>query len=172
MYGRHEDEAPLDVLADILGGGKTSLFYKNLVKEGMAVQAVVSHPCRELACEFQLLALANPAKITSLSTLQNVLNETLKEFETRGVTADDLARTKGQIEARTVFGLQSVSGKVSALAANETFYQTPDLIAEDIARYNAVTAEDVMRVYNKYIKDANSVVLSVVLQRAGSACCG
>ncbi|MGK0528071.1 MAG: zinc protease, partial [Alteromonadales bacterium] len=162
VYGRHEDEAPLDVLADILGGGKTSLFYKNLVKEGMAVQAVVSHPCRELACEFQLLALANPAKITSLSTLQNGLNETLKEFETRGVTADDLARTKGQIEARTVFGLQSVSGKVSALAANETFYQTPDLIAEDIARYNAVTAEDVMRVYNKYIKDANSVVLSVV----------
>ena len=162
VYGRHEDEAPLDVLADILGGGKTSLFYKNLVKEGMAVQAVVSHPCRELACEFQLLALANPAKITSLSTLQEVLNQTLKEFETRGVTADDLARTKGQIEARTVFGLQSVSGKVSALAANETFYQTPDLIAEDIERYNAVTADDVMRVYNKYIKDANSVVLSVV----------
>ncbi len=162
VYGRHEDEAPLDVLADILGGGKTSLFYKNLVKEGMAVQAVVSHPCRELACEFQLLALANPAKITSLSTLENVLNETLKEFETRGVTPDDLARTKGQIEARTVFGLQSVSGKVSALAANETFYQTPDLIAEDIERYNAVTADDVMRVYNKYIKDANSVVLSVV----------
>ncbi len=162
VYGRHEDEAPLDVLADILGGGKTSLFYKNLVKESMAVQAVVSHPCRELACEFQLLALANPAKITSLSTLQNVLNETLKEFETRGVTTDDLARTKGKIEARTVFGLQSVSGKVSALAANETFYQTPDLIAEDIERYNAVTAEDIMRVYNKYIKDANSVVLSVV----------
>tara|TARA_Y100000780_G_scaffold199238_1_gene190588 strand:+ start:2841 stop:5678 length:2838 start_codon:yes stop_codon:yes gene_type:complete len=162
VYGRHEDEAPLDVLADILGGGKTSLFYKNLVKEGMAVQAVVSHPCRELACEFQVLALANPAKITSLSTLQEVLNQTLKEFETRGVTADDLARTKGQIEARTVFGLQSVSGKVSALAANETFYQTPDLIAEDIERYNAVTADDVMRVYNKYIKDANSVVLSVV----------
>ncbi|GFD72927.1 M16 family metallopeptidase [Alteromonas marina] len=162
VYGRHEDEAPLDVLADILGGGKTSLFYKNLVKEGIAVQAVVSHPCRELACEFQLLALANPAKITSLLTLQNVLNETLKEFEQRGVTSDDLARTKGQIEARTVFGLQSVSGKVSALAANETFYQTPDLIAEDIERYNAVTAEDVMRVYKKYIKDANSVVLSVV----------
>ena len=162
VFGRHEDEAPLDVLADILGGGKTSLFYKNLVKEGIAVQAVVSHPCRELACEFQLLALANPAKITSLSTLQNVLNETLKEFEQRGVTSDDLARTKGQIEARTVFGLQSVSGKVSALAANETFYQTPDLIAEDIERYNAVTAEDVMRVYKKYIKDANSVVLSVV----------
>ena len=31
VYARHPDEAPLDVLADILGGGKTSLFYKNLV---------------------------------------------------------------------------------------------------------------------------------------------
>lgn len=162
VYARHEDEAPLDVLADILGGGKTSLFYKNLVKEGMAVQAVVSHPCRELSCEFQLLALANPAKVTSLTTLQKIVDDTLKEFETRGVTADDLARTKGQIEARTVFGLQSVAGKVSALAANETFHQTPDLIADDIARYNAVTGEDVMRVYNKYVKGASRIVLSVV----------
>lgn len=162
VYARHEDEAPLDVLADILGGGKTSLFYKNLVKQGMAVQAVVSHPCRELACEFQLLALANPSKVSQLAQLQDILEATLAEFETRGVTSDDLARTKGQIEARTVFGLQSVSGKVSELAANETFHQTPDLIAQDIARYNAVTAEDVMRVYKQYIKDAHSVVLSVV----------
>lgn len=162
VYARHVDEAPLDVLANILGGGKTSLFYKNLVKQGMAVQAAVSHPCRELACEFQLLALANPAKVTSLATLHQALNDTLKEFETRGVTADDLARTKGQLESRTVFGLQSVSGKVSALAANETYYNTPDLIEEDIARYNSVTASDIMRVYNDYIKEANSVVLSVV----------
>ncbi|MEC8375601.1 MAG: insulinase family protein [Pseudomonadota bacterium] len=162
VYARHEDEAPLDVLSDILGGGKTSLFYKNLVKEGLAVQAVVSHPCRELACEFQLLALGNPAKMQSLATLEKVMADTLNEFEARGVMPDDLARTKGQIEARTVFGLQSVSGKVSALAAGETFHQTPDLIADDIARYNAVTAQDVMRVYKKYIKDANSVVLSVV----------
>lgn len=162
VHVRHPDEAPLDVLANILGGGKTSLFYKNLVKQGIAVQAAVSHPCRELACEFQLLALANPSKVTSLGTLQQALNDTLKEFENRGVTVDDLARTKGQLESTTVFGLQSVSGKVSALAANETFHNTPDLIAEDIARYNGVTASDIMRVYNTYIKNANSVILSVV----------
>jgi len=162
VYARHPDEAPLDVLSNILGGGKTSLFYKNLVKQGMAVQAVVSHPCRELACEFQLLALANPAKVTSLSELQKVIGATLEEFEARGVTPDDLARTKGSIEASTVFGLQSVAGKVTTLANNEVFHQQPDLVAEDIERYNGVTAEDVMRVFNTYIKDANSVVLSVV----------
>ncbi|WP_421133993.1 M16 family metallopeptidase [Alteromonas sp. A079] len=162
VYARHPDEAPLDVLSDILGGGKTSLFYKNLVKEGMAVQAAVSHPCRELACEFQLLALANPAKVASLSELQSVIENTLEEFESRGVTQDDITRTKASIEASTVYGLQSVSGKVSALAANETFHGTPDLVAEDIARYNAVTAEDIMRVYHQYVKDKHSIILSVV----------
>ncbi|MCU7555111.1 insulinase family protein [Alteromonas sp. ASW11-19] len=162
VYARHPDEAPLDVLSDILGGGKASLFYKHLVKAGIAVQAGVSHPCRELACEFQMIALANPAKTQDLAALHKAIEATLKDFEQRGVTADDLARTKAGIEASTVFGLQSVAGKVSLLASNETFEGEPDLVAEDIRRYNAVTAEDVMRVYRKYIKDANAVVLSVV----------
>ncbi|MCW8093121.1 M16 family metallopeptidase [Alteromonas sp. ASW11-130] len=162
VYARHPDEAPLDVLSDILGAGKTSLFYKNLVKAGMAVQAGVSHPCRELACEFQLLALANPASGANLKKLNEVIKRTLAEFEQRGVTADDLQRTKASIEMATVYGLQSVAGKVSTLAANETFEGEPDLVAEDIERYSNVTAEDVMRVYSQYIKGQNAVVLSVV----------
>lgn len=162
VYARHPDEAPLDVLSDILGGGKTSLFYKNLVKSGVAVQAGVSHPCRELACEFQLIALANPAVSGSLADLDRAISDTLKEFEKRGVMPDDLARTKASIEASTVFGLQSVAGKASLLASNETFEGQPDLVAEDLRRYLSVTAEDVMRVYRKYIKGQSAVVLSVV----------
>lgn len=162
VYVRHPDEAPLDVLSDILGGGKTSLFYKNLVKDNHAVQAVVSHPCRELSCEFQLIALANPAKSTKLAELQQRIQESLLEFESRGVNADDLARTKAGIESSTIFGLQSVSGKVSTLAANETFDGQPDMVDYDLQRYGNVTAEDVMRVYRKYIKDKAKVVLSIV----------
>ncbi|MEG3767622.1 pitrilysin family protein [Alteromonas sp. 14N.309.X.WAT.G.H12] len=164
VYARHPDEAPLDVLADILGGGKTSLFYKNLVKEGLAVQASVGHPCKELACEFQLLALANPQRISNLSTLNELIEKTLAEFEVRGVQDDDLARTKAGIEASTIFSLQSVAGKVSALASNETFYGKADLVAADLHRYSDVTAEDVMRVYHKYIKGKHAVTLSIVPQ--------
>ena len=164
VYARHPDEAPLDVLANILGSGKTSLLYKNMVKSGQAVQAAVNHPCRELACEFQLLALANPASTPDLAKLNTVINQTLEEFEARGVKPDDLQRVKASIESSTVFGLQSVAGKVSKLAAGETFHDKPDLVKEDIERYNAVTAADVMRVYRKYIKNSAGVVLSVVPQ--------
>ena len=162
VYVRHEDEAPLDVLSNILGAGKTSLFYKNLVKDGYAVQAMVSHPCQELACEFQLIALANPQNSTNLSELYARFEQTLAEFEKRGVNEDDLNRTKVGIESSTIFGLQSVSGKVSTLASNQTFDGEPDMVQYDLDRYNAVTAKDVMRVYQRYIKDKPSVVLSIV----------
>lgn len=162
VYVRHPDEAPLDVLSNILGGGKTSLFYKNMVKDNHAVQAIVSHPCRELACEFQLIALANPARSSQLSELHAKIEATLTEFESRGVMQDDLDKVKASIEASTIFGLQSVSGKVSTLASNELFDQQPDMVQFDLNRYNNVTADDVMRVYKKYIKNKHKVVLSIV----------
>jgi zinc protease len=162
VYVRHADEAPLDVLSNILGGGKTSLFYKNLVKNGDAVQALVSHPCQELACEFQLIALANPAKKPKLADILLRFEQTLTEFEQRGVNEDDLNRTKAGIESSTIFGLQSVSGKVSTLASNQIYNNQPDMVQYDLDRYNSVTAQDVMRVFQTYIKDKPKVVLSIV----------
>ena len=159
---RHEDEAPLDVLSSILGGGKTSLLYKNLVKNQIAVQASVSHPCAELACTFNLLALPHPASGKSLADIEKIIRDSLVEFEQRGVQDDDLAKVKAEMESRFIFGLQSVSGKVSQLAANQTFTGNPNYIEQDIKRYASVTKEDVMRVFNRYIKNKHAVIMSVV----------
>lgn len=52
---RHPDEAPLDVLANILGGGKSSIFYKNFVKSQLAQFAYVANPCEELAGNFLIM---------------------------------------------------------------------------------------------------------------------
>ncbi|MDO6641091.1 pitrilysin family protein [Shewanella sp. 5_MG-2023] len=166
VYARHKDEAALDLLANILGGGKTSLLYKNLVKDGYAVQASVGHPCQELACSLTLYALANPASGATLATLEQKINDSIKEFEQRGVTDDDLQKVKVQFEADTIFGMQSVKGKVSTLAYNQTFFDNPDMVASDLARYASVTKDDVMRVFNTYIKDKPMVVMSVVPEGA------
>jgi zinc protease len=159
---KHADEAPLDLLSSILGDGKTSLFYKNLVKNQLAVQASTSHPCAELACTFNLLALPNPAAGKTLADLEKVIRDTLVEFEHRGVKDDDLSKAKAQMEAGFVFGLQSVAGKVSQLASNQTFTQNPNDIAQDIKRYANVSKADVMRVYRQYIKGKHGVIMSIV----------
>lgn len=162
VIARHEDEAPLDLLTQILGGGKTSLFYKNLVKNQFAVQASVSHPCGELGCTFNMFALPNPESGKSLAALEKIMRDTLIEFEKRGVVPDDLAKAKAQMEARFIFGLQSVDGKVGQLAANQTFTGNPNYIEKDITRYLNVTKQDVERVFKQYIKDNYAVVMSIV----------
>ncbi len=159
---RHADEAPLDLLAEILGGGKTSIFYKNMVKNQLAVNAGVSHPCAELACTFNMFALPHPASGKSLADLEKIMRDSLLEFEKRGVEPDDLKKAKAKMEANFIFGLQSVRGKVSQLAANETFTGNPNYIEEDIARYANVTKEDVDRVFKQYIKGHHAVIMSVV----------
>ena len=159
---RHEDEAPLDVLSSILGSGKTSLLYKNLVKNSLAVQASVSHPCAELACTFNLLALPHPASGKNLGDIEQIIRDTLIEFEQRGVQDDDLLKVKAGMEANYIFGLQSVQGKVTTLAANQTFTGDPNYIEKDIARYANVTKADVMRVFKQYIKNKHAVIMSIV----------
>jgi len=162
VSGRHPDEAPLDLLSQILGGGKTSLLYKNLVKNQLAVQASVSHPCAEIACTFNMFALPHPASGKTLADLEKIMRDTLVEFEKRGVEPDDLKKAKAQMEAQFIFGLQSVSGKVSQLAANQTFTGNPNYIEQNIARYANVTKEDVDRVFKQYIKGHHAVIMSVV----------
>ena len=158
----HPDEAPLDVLYSILGSGRTSLLYKNLVRNGLAVNASAGHGCAELACRFTLTAQPNPTSGSSLADLERIMRESLDEFEERGVLEDDLIRMKSDVVSGSIFGLESVRGKVSSLAYFATFAESPDYFAEEIARYERVTADDVMRVYRQYIEGRPAVIVSVV----------
>lgn len=166
VHLNHPDEAPLDVLMSILGSGKTSLLYKNMVKNGKAVQANANHGCGELSCQFTLLALPTPGN--SLTELETIIRASLAEFESKGgATTDDIERVKAGIVSSMVYGLESVSGKVSQLAAYQTYRNNPNAIGDDIARYENVSQDDVMRVYKKYIKDKHGVIMSIVPKGQG-----
>ncbi|MCY4014947.1 MAG: pitrilysin family protein [Gammaproteobacteria bacterium] len=162
VYLYHEDEAPLDVLMFILGQGETSLLYKNMVKNQIAVQAQATHGCQELSCQFAVLALPNPAAGKTLADLERIVRESLAEFEARGITDDDLLRTKMTIVSQKIYSLESVAGKVSQLAAYQYLTGNPDFAPRDVARYENVTKDDVMRVYEQYIKDKPAVIMSIV----------
>ena len=86
----------------------------------------------------------------------------LDSFEARGVTDDDITKFKGGMESSLINGLQSVSGKVSQLAAFETFTGNPNKMADLLKMYQSRYQRRCDAVYNKYIKDKNAVVLSIV----------
>lgn len=156
---RHKDEAALDALADILSGGKSSIFYQNFVKSGMAQFASVFHPTDELAGNFSINVRTFPNK--TLSQMDSLVKASLLQFEKRGVTDDDLIKFKASRETDLINSLSSVQGKGTRLASYQTFTGNPNYIKKEIEATNSVTKEDVMRVYNTYIKNKYAVVLSI-----------
>ncbi|MBO3273234.1 M16 family metallopeptidase [Hymenobacter defluvii] len=156
----HPDEVALDAMAEIIGGGKTSLVYKNLVKAQKAVQAQAYQSNSELAGEFVMLAISYPGK--GLDSTQALFRKTLTEFEKTGVTDEQVARFKASTEANVVNSLSSVAGKVSQLAAYQTYEGNPNQLPVEMRRLRAVTKADVQRVYDKYIRGKHAVILSVL----------
>ena len=155
-----KDMAALDCLAEILGQGNNSILYQELVKKQLALSASASHSNSELSGEFFFQIVPYPGK--SLASMFYLLDQALLAFEKRGVTDEDIAKFKGQQESQVINSLQSVSGKVAQLAAYQTFTGNPNMIGKELAMVRAVTKEDVMRVYNQYIRKKHPVVLSVL----------
>jgi zinc protease len=154
------DQAALACLAQVIGQGNNSVLYQELVKKQLALQASCFSGLSELSGSFTFQIVPFPGK--PLSNMYFLLDQALAEFEKRGITDDDIAKFKGGYESQLINGLQAVSGKVSQLAAFETFTGNPNMIGELLKRYQAVTKEDVMRVYNKYIKHQHSLNVSVL----------
>jgi zinc protease len=94
--------------------------------------------------------------------MESLLRASLDSFEKRGVTEEDILRFKGTNESGFIYALQSVQGKVNQLASFQTLTGDPKLMTQELRMYNAVTREDVMRVYNQYIKNSHAVILSVL----------
>lgn len=155
----HPDEAPLDLLCNALSGSKTSLFHQRFVKSQKAVQANASNPCSELAGQIQITVIGYQNE--PLAGMEELIRTTLTEFDKRGVSDDDLIMFKAGFESEMINSLSSIKGKASTLASNQIFRGNPNQAQNDIDRYNKVTKEDVMRVYNTYIKNKPSVILSV-----------
>lgn len=156
----HEDEAALDCLAEILGQGKTSIFYKNLVKAQKALNASAFNSTSELAGEFSISVMPLPGK--SLKEMVELIDASFAEFEKRGVTDEDVQMFKAGHISSTINRLGSVSGKVSQLAYFQTFAGNPNKLTDELKAIQKVTKEDVMRVYNKYIKGKHRLIVSTV----------
>ena len=155
-----EDMAALQCLAQVLGQGKNSVLYQQLVKKKLAYQANASSQLSELSGEFYFQLVPMPGK--TLAQMDSLFRVSLNEFEKRGVIDDDIAKFKGGVEAQQINGLQSVAGKVSQLAQFQTFTGNPNKVADLLKMYTSLTKEDVMNAYSKYIKGKHAVFVSVL----------
>jgi zinc protease len=158
-----KDMAAIACLAQVLGQGKNSILYQELVKTQKVLNASCFSSFSELAGELSFSVTPFAGK--SLSNADSLLKQAFVTFEKRGVTDDDVEKFKGAIESQFINGLQSVSGKVSQLAAFQTFTGNPNRIGIQLEMYRAVTKEAVLEAYNKYVKNKYSTTVSVLVKQ-------
>lgn len=164
----HRDEAALDILAEVLGGGRNSVFYQRMVKSKFALQASVANPCRQLAGEFQFQVAPNPRNVYDMApgVMQTMVYDSIKAiingFDVlRDIDDTDLLRIKADFEARYVNVMESVRGKATTLTGWEMNLGKTFNVQDEIDRYQKVTKNDLKRVFEKYIKNKNALVTLV-----------
>ena len=160
----HRDEAALDLLGIMMGGGNNSIFYKKFVKDKKAIQAVVNHQSNELAGEFQIQIIAYPPDDFNLeklfTDLDGLVKTTIDDFEKTEITDDALQRAKAQVETMEYSGMSTVFEANMRIATWERLLGHGSTISDEIDRYNRVTKEDISRVFNKYIKGSGAAIVN------------
>ncbi len=156
-----KDSYALSVLTTYLSEGKKAPLNAILVDTlQLATNPSMRYSGSELAGEVSLSVRANAG--VDLDSVYSGIENAFSLFETKGISAQDLERIKATQETRFYNGLSSVLGKGFQLAQYQIFAGNPGYINEDIQYIQAVTAEDVMSAYTKYIKGKNYVVTSFV----------
>ena len=147
-YGK--DDAVLDVLSDILSGSKNSRLYKNLVFEKEIAQDVsVFQYSGKLTGSFIIITTAKPG-IHSEQLKDEIFNE-LDNIKKNKVTEKELTKSRNGIKSSFIYSLQNIDSIADQLNSYNYFMNEPNYFAEDLQRYENVSADSISSCIEKYL---------------------
>ena len=160
------DDAELDLVADVLAGGKTSRLYRALVYEQrVATEVAASQNSRELSGYFQVVATAAPGR--TLAELEAAIVREMDRVRAEGPTDGEIERGVAQAEAHFISRLQTVGGfggKSDQLNAYHVFLGDASFFDRDLARYRSAGSESITRAARTWLRPEGRVAISVVPQ--------
>jgi zinc protease len=138
-------DAELDVVADLLAGGKNARLYKRLVYDMQIAQDVSAFQgSAALSSSFQIIATARPGH--TIAELQQVIDEELRKLQREDPAAREIERSVNTIEASFFNRMERLGGfGGKADQINGYFSETgdPDWFNEDLNRYRALSPSDI-----------------------------
>ena len=157
-------DAALDVVADILAGGKNSRLYKRLVYDLQAAQDVSARQSSgQLASYFQIEVTPRPGH--TIGEMQKIVDEEIARLQQEAPTAHELDRSLNQIESSFYNRMERVGGfggKADQLNAYYTETGDPDWFNEDLGRYRALSTSDIRAAAVSFLPSDRRIELTVV----------
>src|ERR1700749_2134970 len=151
------ENAALDVLAQLMGGGSNSYLYRRLVVDHpLAVNAGAGYQGTSLDAT-QFTISASPRSGVSFAQVEQAIDEVIADITQNGVRSEDLERVKTQLIAETIYAQDNQA----TLARWYGGAMTTGLSIEEIRswpeRIRAVTADQVRDAAQKWLDKKRSV---------------
>jgi zinc protease len=145
-------DAELDVVSQILAGGKNSRLYKRLVYDLQIAQDVsASQQSQQLGSQFEIVVTARPvaAGTTTASVvdrIRGIVDEEIARLQQAPPERRELDRALNQIESSFYDRMERVEGFSGVGDQLNGYYMAtgnPDYFNEDLARYRALAVSDI-----------------------------
>jgi zinc protease len=157
-------DADADIAAHVLGSGKSSRMYRELVyKQQIAQSADCYDNSLALASPFECEFIAKPG--VTPEKLEAEAEKIIDEFAAKGPTAEEVEWARNKIETGIISGLQRLGG-FGGVADELNYYNQytgdPGYLPKDLARYDAVNPASVQKVAMATLgKDQRVVVYGI-----------
>jgi len=154
----------LEVLANILDGGDSARFAKNLVR-GKEVAASAGSGYYGYGRLDNLLVITGvPAKGVETSTLKKALLDEVEILKTELVSEAELKRVKAQVIAGEVFERDSIEHMATLLGSLESVGLGHKYMDQYVPGVLAVTAKQIQEVAKKYLIENHLTVAELIPQ--------
>jgi len=90
---------------------------------------------------------------------EKAFNAELNKFLKDGATAEELAKAKNRFLTGKLMERETNNGKASALGEAAVLYGDPNRVNTDLAKLQAVTAEQVKEALHRYLTNKKKVVI-------------
>ncbi|MDE1170947.1 MAG: pitrilysin family protein [Verrucomicrobium sp.] len=158
----HPDIPALQLLAVILGGGRSSLLHQLLVeKEGLAEEVDAFAYAPGQAGLFGVDARCQPQNGDKVAAR---LREELQRFAEKGPSQAELDRAQRLCLTQQIQQLKSMSGKASAIGGGWRVARDPRLSQTFLDRLQAVTVADVAAAARRYLDPRTESLVELVPQ--------
>ena len=158
IYSRLDERYYIaDLITEVLSGGGSSRLFQSLVKEKQLFSNIDCYHYGTV--EAGLLAIEGKLiKGVKMEEAEKAIEEELQKMKNEKVSEEELQKVKNKTESMMAFEDMSVMNRANSLAMYEILGDA-ELMNTELGKYQAVTAEDILKESRVIFDEANSNTL-------------
>lgn len=158
--GYGDDDASLDILADVFAGSKNSRLHKELVHDLQLAQDVSAFQySAKYNGVFFLIISAKPD--SDLNEIKEKVLVIISKIAKEGIEQNELDRSLNGYKSSFIYSLQNLDNMTNQINNYNCSLNEPNSFLYDLDRYSKLTTDDISAVVNKYLTK-NFVELSII----------